>query len=246
MWGAHWGRRSPCSSTKPSGSGVHRSRSEWLEVCRRTGILVGWVGGGLARGPGLLSPTFPPKSPPWGHAVLLLLPFPYQGFPRALLGAVVEGRGWGAPGIVLHKESCRGVRGAQSPAPTQHSAYLQVPAERSQQLVGGLAPAQRHEEELWAEGWAVGPPPKSLPTPLPPPRAHLVPLRRADAERVGHQQRRVGFLEGTDRSHRDNSLRGASVVSPPCPHTAPRPPRAPTLMSLSSTLAWKQRCPEET
>lgn len=49
LWGAQWGGRSPCCSRRPSGSGVHCSKSEWLEVCRRTGIC--WrMGGGLAGG----------------------------------------------------------------------------------------------------------------------------------------------------------------------------------------------------
>lgn len=150
----------------------------------------GW---GAGRGLGLLSTTFPPKSPPWGHAAPLR-PFPHQGFRRALLTAVVEGRGWGAPGVVLHKESCSGVQGAQGPAPTQHTAYLQVSAERFQQLVGGLTPAQRHKEELRAERWAVSSPPRPHPY-RPLPRLTLSPCSVRMLSALGTSSAVLAFLK---------------------------------------------------
>lgn len=181
----------------------------------------GW---GAGRGLGLLSTTFPPKSPPWGHAAPLR-PFPHQGFRRALLTAVVEGRGWGAPGVVLHKESCSGVQGAQGPAPTQHTAYLQVSAERFQQLVGGLTLAQRHKEELRAERWAVSSPPRPHPY-RPLPRLTLSPCSVRMLSALGTSSAVLVFLKAQTEATGTTACGEQAWSDPEPPHhptPAPRP-----------------------
>lgn len=62
--------------------------------------------------------------------------------------------------------------GHRARPPARHSAYLQVFAERPQELEGGLPLAQRHEEELRAGGQVVvswvslrSPPPDLPPAP---------------------------------------------------------------------------------